>query len=187
MKKSEITTITFCLSFFVWALFIVNDDATSMGSSKIEIKLEHQFEGVAKVTDGDTIKINDKKVRLLYIDAPESSQTCMDADYNQYQCGIVAKEFLQKLTAEKIVKCFYEKFDKYGRYLAECFINDKSINNDLVKNGMAVTYFFDHINQEIAASEMQAKQNKIGIWQGAFEMPKDYRRRNSFKHKVNKS
>ena len=34
--------------------------------------------GNAKVIDGDTIKINDKKIRLFGIDAPEKKQICKD-------------------------------------------------------------------------------------------------------------
>ena len=32
--------------------------------------------GKARVTDGDTIKINKKKIRLFGIDAPEKNQFC---------------------------------------------------------------------------------------------------------------
>lgn len=181
MKKNY-TTI-FIILFSVWLITLSYEGALPMASSKVET-LPNEFCGVAKVTDGDTIKIDEKKIRLLYIDAPESSQTCFDKNYDEYFCGKISKEFLQNLIAEKQVKCLYDKFDKYGRYLAECFIDNNSINNELVKNGMAVTYFFGHINQEIANSEIDAKENHRGIWQGAFQLPKDYRKTHSFKHKV---
>lgn len=147
-----------------------------MAPSHVEDKLQNEFSGFAKITDGDTIKIAEKKIRLLYIDAPESKQTCFDANYNEYLCGIKSKEFLTNLIANDEVKCFYDKLDRYGRYLSECFVHNVSINNEMVKNGMAVTYFFGHVNTTIEKSQEEAKTKKLGIWQGAFELPKDYRK-----------
>ena len=40
------------------------------------ISFEKIIIGKANVTDGDTIKINDQKIRLFGIDAPESQQFC---------------------------------------------------------------------------------------------------------------
>jgi len=185
MKKyNNLFTTIFCISFSVWLFAITNDDAISMDSSHSSNKLDKEFSGIAKVSDGDTIRIDEKKIRLLYLDAPETKQTCFDGEYKEYSCGEVSKAFLINLAAEKEVKCFYEKFDRYGRYLAECFIEQTSINQELVKNGMAVTYFFGHVDSEIARLEGEAKEKKIGIWQGAFELPKDYRK--SHPHNFNK-
>lgn len=185
MKKyNNFFTITFCLFFSIWLFTISRDDAISMGSSHVSSKLDKEFSGIAKVTDGDTIRIDEKKIRLLYIDAPETKQNCFDEKYEEYSCGKISKEFLINLAAEKEVQCFYEKFDRYGRYLSECFIGNVSINRELVKNGMAVTYFFGHIDSEISNFEEEAKEKKIGIWRGAFELPKDYRK--SHPHNFNK-
>ena len=37
-----------------------------------------QITGTATVTDGDTLRINDTRIRLHGIDAPEAAQTCID-------------------------------------------------------------------------------------------------------------
>ena len=34
------------------------------------------FEGIPRVIDGDSLKINNNTIRLLGIDAPEKKQTC---------------------------------------------------------------------------------------------------------------
>ena len=42
------------------------------------ISFEKIIIGKARVTDGDTIKINDQKIRLFGIDAPETKQFCKE-------------------------------------------------------------------------------------------------------------
>lgn len=175
-QKLSITV--FFLTFILWVFSVSHQDATSMAlhQNNLNSKLDKEFSGIAKVSDGDTIRIDEKRVRFIGIDAPETTQTCFDSNYNEYPCGKIAKEFLMNLANNKEVKCFYEKFDKYNRYLAQCYIEEKMINQEMIKNGMAVTYFFGAIDPEMARLEEAAQENKLGIWQGAFQLPKDYRK-----------
>lgn len=152
-----------------------------MNSSKTEEFLSQELDGIAKVVDGDTIIVNDKRIRLIGIDAPEMKQECLDGDNNKYLCGVSSKDFLFELIDNKEVKCFYATLDLYKRYLAKCFIEDLNINETLVKEGMAVVYTFGAKDLDLILLEQQAKEDKIGVWKGAFEMPKDYRK--SRKHK----
>jgi endonuclease YncB( thermonuclease family) len=64
MKKRNLS-----LSSLIFILFI-----TSITNSLSEVK--NIIKGKAKVIDGDTIKIEEKKIRLFGIDAPEINQTC---------------------------------------------------------------------------------------------------------------
>ena len=50
-----------------------------------------------RVVDGDSLEINNKKIRLIGIDAPEYYQTCFDEDGLEYDCGFDALEYLQNL------------------------------------------------------------------------------------------
>jgi endonuclease YncB( thermonuclease family) len=43
--------------------------------------------GRASVIDGDTLEIHDTRIRMLGIDAPESSQLCRGEDSLPYRCG----------------------------------------------------------------------------------------------------
>jgi endonuclease YncB( thermonuclease family) len=45
------------------------------------------IQGTASVIDGDTIEIRGKRIRLDAIDAPESSQLCLDAASKRYRCS----------------------------------------------------------------------------------------------------
>ncbi len=181
MKKlNHLSVAIFYLLFAIWIITLGHKDAVSMGSNHIANNT-NEISGIAKVSDGDTIKIDEKRIRLIEIDAPETSQMCFDADYNEYSCGKISKEFMINLAENKEVKCYYDKLDRYQRYLAKCYVGDKNINAEMVKNGMAVTYFFGPKNEEMVKMEEEAKEKNLGIWQGAFQLPKDYRRAN--KHK----
>ena len=77
---------------------------------------------VIKVVDGDTIHVLQnnltKKIRLLYIDAPEIKQ-----DY-----GVESKLFLSNILLNKKVIIHSDSKDRYGRELGEVYIyNDKSL------------------------------------------------------------
>jgi len=189
MKKTKISNslkfkiipnfsiIVFIILFILWIAAITNKGFISIDSKASENLEELQeISGIANITDGDTIKIDNKRIRLLEIDAPETSQNCFNANYEEYACGKMSKDFLVKLADQKQVKCYYKKFDKYGRYLAKCYIDNIMINAEMIKNGMAVTYFFGTKNSEMTQLENEAKENELGIWQGAFQMPKDYRK-----------
>ena len=134
----------------------------------------YSFSGTAKIIDGDSILVGQKEVRLLDIDAPEFQQKCLDVNKKEYFCGQVAKEYLINFIENRNIFCYYLKKDIYNRYLSYCYIDDKNINFNLVKNGIAIAYKYTK-NKFVNDLESLARQNKIGIWQGEFENPKDFR------------
>ncbi|MBU6338790.1 MAG: thermonuclease family protein [Rickettsiales bacterium] len=139
-----------------------------------------QFRGKAFAVDGDSVKIkNDvetKNVRLFGIDAPEYSQTCFDGKDQEYDCGKISKKFLSDLINNKEVTCYYNNKDIYNRYLAKCRVDGISINEKILENGMAIIYDFKQSDEKMISLEESAKTNKIGIWQGKFQIPKEYRK-----------
>ena len=66
------------------------------------------------------------------------------------------------------------RLDRYKRKLAICFRNKLNINSWLVRNGHAVSY--KKYSKKYLSEEIEAKNDKIGIWQGEFEMPWDWRK-----------
>jgi endonuclease YncB( thermonuclease family) len=143
---------------------------------KSNIKFDKELSGKAFAIDGDSLKVGDKEVRLFGLDAPEYSQTCFDSKKQEYPCGQISREFLIKLVGKKEVKCLYAQMDKYNRFLSKCFIDKVSINEEIVKNGMAVIYNFAESEEKMNILEAEAKKQKIGIWRGAFQLPKEYRK-----------
>ena len=52
--------------------------------------------GKAKIIDGDTIHINNNKIRLHAIDAPETNQICIK-NSKKWSCGLESTKFLKNL------------------------------------------------------------------------------------------
>ena len=77
--------------------------------------------GIAKVIDGDTIYINNFKIRFSGIDAPESyykgkSQICNSLTSGEkIFCGNISKKVLKDKIKNQFVICIPEDIDRYKK------------------------------------------------------------------------
>ena len=131
--------------------------------------------GRAIVIDGDTIKINDQKIRFSGIDAPESyfrgkRQTCFQNDV-KFFCGQISKDKLKQKIGNNFVNCKIEKKkDKYKRSLGECFVKKESLSIFMVRNGYAFDWPY-YSKGKFLKDQEYAKINKLGLWDMSFEYP----------------
>lgn len=145
---------------FIFLLIPLNVQA----NEKVKVKFK-------SCVDGDTanfiLKNEQIKVRFLAIDTPELSSSDETVKYYANK----AKDFTcNKLkNANKIELEFDDnsnKTDKYGRYLAWIFYDDKLLQLQLIKNGYAkVDYLYGDYayTDKLIKSEKIAKEKKIGI------------------------
>ena len=102
---------------------------------------------VIKVYDGDTITIAAKlpnmdepiyrfSVRLNGIDTPEIH----GKTFHEKELAIAAKEALHKLIFGKIVTLKKISTEKYGRILADVYLDDLYVNQWLLNNKFATLY-----------------------------------------------
>jgi len=138
--------------------------------------LEGTITGAALILDGDTVKINQSRIRLHGIDAPEIAQSCWNNN-TQYRCGQEAKSYLKRLIDNQTIICKTINKDRYGRDVAKCF-NDKGadINAAMVASGHAIAYLY--YSQDYLAQQVDAKSQKRGIWAGRFTEPYLFRKQN---------
>jgi endonuclease YncB( thermonuclease family) len=128
-----------------------------------------------KIIDGDTIHLNNEKIRFTGIDTPELKQTCKKNSEIIY-CGIEARQLLvDKIGKDKVI-CVREGKDRYKRTLAECFVNDLSLSRYLVREGYAFAY--RKYSKKFINDEDFAKKNNMGMWSMNFEYPWDWRKKN---------
>jgi len=164
--------ISICLIFF----FLTYNDVKSE-----EVKI---ISGIAKVTDGDTIRIEGKKIRFFGIDAQEKKQQCSKTWLTisfisltkDYPCGQIYNDKLKKKINNKLLICKWTNKDRYKRYIAECFKDKTNLNAWMVRNGYAVAY--RKYSKKFVSQEIFAKKEKLGLWSGTFMMPWDYRKKN---------
>lgn len=147
----------------IWWLYVAQEDAHPIKFTG----------GNVSVIDGDTIILDKLKIRLKGIDAPELKQEC-GVYCASWQCGLVAKDVLEKMISNTEVSCTDEGEDKYRRQLSYCYSGSVNINKAMVKSGFAVTYNKSDIFFII--EELSAMIGNRGIWNGAFDNPKDWRK-----------
>jgi len=129
---------------------------------------------MVKVIDGDTIHIGKLKYRFSGIDTPEMKQLCKKED-KTILCGVLARDALFQKINNQPVECKMETIDRYKRIVAECFVNNESLSQYLVRNGYAFAY--RRYSTKFVEDEEYAKTNQLGLWSMQFEYPWDYRNR----------
>jgi len=113
---------------------------------------------VQRIIDGDTLELSTgQRVRLKGINTPESNMPY----YQQ------AKDFLISKSQNKSIQIENHGTDKYGRMLAHVFANDQNINEQILQNGLATLYYYEHDNhyKDYAKAEEFARLNQKGLWQ----------------------
>ncbi|WP_052947808.1 thermonuclease family protein [Aneurinibacillus tyrosinisolvens] len=134
----------------------------------------HVSATVLKAVDGDTIKARvegrgTQTIRALLIDSPES-QPSKKAPTPQ-PLGKESSAFTHKLLDGKKVELEFDgknEKDKYGRLLAYIHVNGTTLEEELVKKGLArVAFTFPDAKMlpELKKLEAEAMKKKIGIYQ----------------------
>ena len=141
-------------------------------------QLDFNIVGKARVIDGDTITINNLKIRFSSIDAPEKNyygqtQFCKGPK-GVWACGKKASSKLKKLINGQEVQCTDEGKDRYGRTLSICYANGVDLQAEMVRSGMAVAYL--RYSNRYENEMLEAMIAQVGIWGGQFEEPELWRR-----------
>ena len=124
------------------------DDFTNINITEVKPFIPPISSGfVVKVYDGDTITIISKlpykdsalykfSVRLNGIDCPEIKGETL----KEKQCAQLARDELSKLILNKHVVLKDLKTEKYGRILAEVYLDDLHLNQYMLDMNLAVKY-----------------------------------------------
>ena len=134
---------------------------------------------VARIIDGDTIKISDgRNVRFLGIDTPEIKA--------KEPYALEAKKYVEERCNSQVWLAYEsEKQDGYGRLLAHVYVRNSGnylcLNEALVAEGLAGTYFYGNKplknKQLLLKLQSQAIANRKGKW-SSFKDYEVYKTRN---------
>lgn len=138
--------------------------------------LATEITGIPRIVDGDTVLIEQAKIRFAGIDAPETDQLCLDAEGRSRACGVKARDELIKHSNGQPWTCETAGTDRYGRLLGNCFIEGEDVSAWMVRSGWALSFI--RYSHAYDADEVAAKNARAGLWGGAFIAPWDWRHRN---------
>jgi micrococcal nuclease len=134
---------------------------------------------LVRVVDGDTLVVEPTEtksatdtssgsfpVRLLGVDCPES----VHPDRPVEPWALEAAQFTREFVAGGRVWLRFDRrrVDKYHRRLAYVLVQDKLLNEELLRAGLARTMIYPGDSETIArrlrAAEQEARQNRRGLW-----------------------
>ena len=119
------------------------------------------FRGKAKITDGDTLVVNDTKVRLHGIDAPERRALCI-VNGVKWKCADAATHLLSQLIAEREVTCQEQDIDRYGRSVSKCYLERVDLSELLTLTGW--TMAMPKYSHDYVEAENLAREAGRGLW-----------------------
>jgi micrococcal nuclease len=120
---------------------------------------------VAKVHDGDTIKLgNGKSVRFLQIDTPELGKECYAAEAKQVLVEMISGSKVT-LKRDPGLPNLDSKGTRLARYV---FVGEENLNLELVRLGAAAPWLYKKqigiYAEELVAAGKEAYEKKIGLW-----------------------
>ncbi len=130
--------------------------------------------GTIRMTDGDTLRMGDLRIRLTGIDAPESDQPCRTEQGTTWACGAWVSARAAALFDGRQATCRTEGTDAYGRTLARCSVDGRDIGAVMVGQGYAFAYrkySLDYVDTEEAARRRDA-----GLWAMQVQSPAQWRK-----------
>lgn len=130
---------------------------------------------VDRAVDGDTLELSDgKKVRLLLVDAPETTSGKNDC------FGQQAAQFTADRVTGRTVQLSYDEAscqDRFGRVLAYVKVDGVELNTALVEQGLACVLYVAPAGQsrreEFETLVSQAKTSRVGMWGQCASVPCD--------------
>lgn len=144
---------------------LVDSTDTSGTTDRIDVD-------VTSVIDGDTIKImyegKEETVRYLLIDTPETNHPKL----GEQPLGKEATKENKRIIESGDVSIEFDvgdRFDDYGRMLAYIYVDGESVQEQMLKSGLArVAYVYPPNTRyvdDFENEEQQAKDAGIGIWE----------------------
>jgi WD40 repeat protein len=148
---------------------------TIRGQWRSPDKFRTRLTGKVQVIDAATLQFADgTRVQTAGVtDSPDLDQNAM-LNGSLYPCGKEAAEFLKKLIGDRPVS-FYAfgdrlERDSQNRLRGSCFVEDISLDAELVRNGWALAH-----HSGVTPYEVVAREKKRGLWRGEFVIPELWR------------
>lgn len=120
---------------------------------------------VARVIDGDTVELGDRRlVRLAGIDAPESKHPGKPIECMAFEAGRFLREQVEHREVELVLD--KQRQDKYRRVVGHIVLAGRYVNAELVERGLAIVYRARRSDRDaiLDAAEKRAQSKHLGLW-----------------------
>jgi micrococcal nuclease len=129
--------------------------------------LDEATYSVRRAIDGDTLLLsNGARVRLIGVDSPET----VKPDWPVEPWGPEAAQFTRDFVAGGVVRLQFdhERLDRFDRFLAYVWVDDRMLNEELLKAGLARAElrfrYSPSMKRRFEKAEEEAKIERRGIW-----------------------
>ena len=122
------------MSVILYSPTVSANDSEAPFSISGDLKITH-------ISDGDSLRSGNLRIRLFGIDAPEKKQKCSYMNGRQWDCGVAAQKALKQLV-ESVpqISCDLMDVDRYSRLVMRCYAGEKDVAATLVREGLALAY-----------------------------------------------
>jgi len=161
---------TRAIIFVTIALFIVALRWMQVGNGPdVPEKLESGMFQVRRIVDGDTLLLESgTRLRLQGVDAPETVKPDHPVEPLGPEASEYTREFLKAAGFRVRVEFGPERIDQYGRALGFVFHEDRMLNEELVRAGLARAttqyHFSEGMKRRLRKAQDEAKVARRGIW-----------------------
>ncbi len=172
---------TFCAMILIGLSLVFNSPTSSANDVESPFSISGDLQ-ITQITDGDSLRSGNLRIRLFGVDAPETKQKCTNVDDQQWDCGIAARKALEQLVASvPQISCDLIDVDRYSRLVMRCYAGNTDVAAALVREGLALAY--RQYSSLYIKDENFAKIKKTGMWGGSFIKPWAWRRN----HQISRS
>ncbi len=124
-----------------------------------------------RIVDGDTLELKENgMIRYIGLDAPEvRKKTKTGWQYHPEPYALEAKQYNKDFIDHHLIQLEFdqEHNDRYGRTLAYVFINQKMINEEMLKQGLATLLLIEpnvKYTERFILAQRSAMQKRQGVW-----------------------
>ena len=172
-RRRRLPVVTVWAALFFLVLFRAwNGDSLVAPTAR----LDEGVYAVVRVIDGDTLVVDDglsadgeHTIRLMGVNTPET----VKPDYPVEAWGPEASAFTHDFVADRQVRLQFdrERVDRYGRLLAYVWVDDRLLNEELVRAGLAQFEpqyrYAEPMKRRFRAAQNEARAAQRGIWSSA--------------------
>jgi micrococcal nuclease len=162
-EPRALVLVILCCLLILWRLYEVSGTATGP-----EL-LDEGVHKVRRVVDGDTLLLESgARVRLQGIDTPETVLEDSPVEAWGPEASQFAKDFISRAGHRVRLTFSLERKDRHDRFLAFVWDGDVTLNEELVRAGLAdarLDYRYSGtMKRRLERAEEEAKKAGRGIW-----------------------